>query len=366
MTAGTLLSELEAAVGRRDLHTARWRSVAFNAATWTVKEQEHLSLGYCLTAVTLLHLFAAPGSHFGAMGVEVAAQTLWRLSGTDASRALLVPTDVVALLASLLRAPASTGAAIKCCNVLVQLALRDDMEEAAVAHGAHRHAIWHLEATTELPAALQRIDASAAWARLLAIITFAEANKRAAHASGALPVVLRALAPGSQLAQHPQTAQCLVQVVQHLTVSSDAARVEAVSCGAVQACVALLTGVLGSNEDVVATSLSVLHECVALPAHVLPAIHAGALAAVLTRVEHPTLPGSTPRALTYAVRVLGYVSRSPDGVPALAADGLRAVRVVAALGCSTVTAVRDGAVVEAVAWTTAQLREAGLAIVAPL
>ena len=284
--------------------------------------------------------------------------------GTDAACAQLAPTDAVLLLVSLLAAPASMGSAVKCCQALARLVTNGDMQRAAVAYGAHAVAIGHLTAIAALPPARvgPYVCAAVEWAHLLSSVTAADANSAAAaHAAGGLPVVLLALTPGAPLAQHAKAAQWLVQCLQHLTATSDEARAEAVSQGALQACVALLSGPLGRDEGVVSDALCALHECAALPANVLPALSMGAFAAALARVEQPAAPGSSPTGLKFAARLLGYMSRSPDGLPALAADGHRAVRAVAALGSSHVAGTCDDVVVQAATWAMEQFRVAELA-----
>jgi hypothetical protein len=127
--------------------------------------------------------------------------------------------------------------------------------------------------------------------------------------------------------------------------------------------VALLapTGPLADNAAVAAAALEGLSALVNVSAHVLPAINTGAFAAALARVEQPSSPDGSADVLDYATRFLGKVARSGDGVAALAAGNMRAVRAVAALRhCRR--ASESPELRKAVDRALEQFREAGLSI----
>jgi len=308
-------------------------TVAFNEAKWTTAESERLSVEYCLTALNNLRTFAA-GSAMGAAGVEAAAKALYWLSGTSAARALLVPTDVVPMLVSLLQNPGSAGVAANCCEALVRLAVNDDMEARALSLGALPLAIRHLGMALPLANSSPGMaDACAGWAQLLGALGWSKEQQQAAYSAGALPLVLSAQTQAPCLARHAKAARWLTLAMKNMAWLSDEACVQAVSLGGLQACVALLapTGPLADNAQVAEAALEGLSVLVNVPAHVLPAINTGAFAAALARVEQPSSPDSSADVLQYAARFLGKLARSADGVPALAASNMRAVRAVAAL-----------------------------------
>ena len=353
-----LLREL---AGARDHQTAFMATVAFNEAKWTTAESERLSVEYCLAALSNLRTFAA-GSPMGAAGVEAAAKALYWLSGTSPARALLVPTDAVPLLVSLLQNPGSAGVAANCCEALVRLAYHDDMEARALSLGALPLAIHHLRIALPMAHSSPGMaDACGGWAQLLGALGWATEQQQAAYSAGALPLVLSALTQVPCLARHAKAARWLALAMKNMAWLSDEACVQAVSLGGLQACVALLapTGPLADNAQVAAAALEGLSVLANVPAHVLPAINTGAFAAALARVEQPSSPDGSADVLLYAARFLGKVARSSDGVPALAAGNMRAVRAVVALRhCRH--AAESPELQKAVERALEQFREAGL------
>jgi hypothetical protein len=270
----------------------------------------------------------------------------------------------VALLTSLLAAPASADAAARCCQALRRLALNDDMDAAAIVHGAHKHTLRHLGSYAALagPASAALVEAGVEGAKLLSDITISSAGQKAAVAANGMQPVMDALfSASSPLSGHPEANGSLLSALACMVGHSESTRIEAVSRGALQACVAYATGPM-SGSKYVSIAVSILAQCLELPVHVTPALDAGVLGAALARVEHPASAGTTVESLRLSTRVLGYISCAPDGAAALAAGDKRAVRAVAALRSSSVAIAHDAKVAAAAEWATDMFRAAGVAL----
>lgn len=332
---------------------------AFNAVTWSTSEQEALSPKYCLVALSALRLFAAMVPPHPA-GIEAAARALYWLAGTSNARAALAPTDALPMLLHLLASPASTGAAVSCCDAVGRLAVNDEMELAAAKLGVHALAVRHVAMLLSAPLNPATLDAVAGWVRLLASTTYDSSCRLAAAAAGVVHTVMAALS--SPLAHDPKTARHLALCVAHLAPASDAVEAELVARGALTVCTSMLGApALVADELVAAAAFQALLACVNTPAHGAAAVNCGALAAALMRLSNPSGPGTTADVLGYACRVLGALSRSPAVLPALAANDMCAVRAVATLGRSGL-GIGNASLAEAVAWAQERFREANLVV----